>query len=60
MRLYTLINAYLALIGGVICLIRLGIPKDWPVVLKYEQWEYVIKVVSYISWALWGFLTVYR
>jgi len=55
MRLFTLINACAYSIYALIYLVRLGIPDGWPIIMKYKQWHFVVKLVATTYLALWGF-----
>jgi len=60
MRFYTIFNTWIYVATAAICLIRLAIPDDWPVILKYQQWEYALKVFVAVLFAAWGFWVTYR
>jgi len=60
MRFYTIFNTWLYVATAAVCLIRLAMPGDWPVILKYQQWEYALKVFVAVLFAAWGFWVTYR
>jgi hypothetical protein len=58
MRTVVLISAWVSAINGLMCLIRLSM-GDWPVTIKWEQWEYALRVATSAGWAALCFWLVY-
>lgn len=50
MRTLIQVSMALSFIGAGLALLRLGMKAEWPVVLKYERWEYVMKVLFGAAW----------
>lgn len=48
------ISAFGALLSALVKLLRLGMRLDWPVILKYERWEYAVGIISGVLWFAWG------
>ena len=55
---FIFISITMAAIEGVLCLIRLCIHSNWPVTLKYQPWEYGLKIAAAIAWVAFGLLAL--